>query len=406
MLLERNQALIGLVAVVVISIATAFGLLATRGVFDTGTEMTALFEDAAGLDVDDQVLVAGVRSGRVLSVELLDDGLVEVGFVVDADLPADSRARITVQNLLGRRQLQLVAGSAWDQLLADDDTIPVGQTSTPVDVPEFGEETEGLARETDEVALDAMVTALADITEGQREEVETLLDGLRQVSRVISGREEELETTIDRTEDLFAAFRDRDDEIVRIIDSFGSTLDMLVDRRSEVERLLRETADSSEVLADLVVDERTRIDRVLTRLNESLEIVDRNQVDIAHFFAYAGVALEGFANIGYNAEGEDNEFWANMRVQEFGAAGVDILFGCGGTLDRQLDDILGEDPRTCDEQDAEPTPSERDPTSIGHEERQTADDRDPQPMDRSSSSNASMRGFFGMYGAPTSEAGR
>lgn len=395
-LMERNLALIGAVTAVVIAAATVFAIVATRGMLDRGTELSVLFEDAAGLQVDDQVLIAGVRSGRVLSVELRDDGIVEVGVIVETDIPSDSRARIQVQNLLGRRQLMFIAGSAWDDVLADGGGIPVAQTSTPVDVPEFGEETDTLAREVDEVALEAMVTALADITEGQRDEVETLLDGLSGVANVVADREDELETTIDRTEDLFAAFGDRDDEIVRIIDSFGSTLDMLVDRRSDVERLLRETADSSEVIADLVADERPRIDRVLATLHDSLRVVDRNQVDIAHFFAYAGVALEGFANIGYDASGEDNEFWANMRVQEFGPIGADAIFGCGGHVDRQLDTIFGEReyPEACDEEDQQPTPGERSPEE-GHGERQTHEDRDPQPMDRGGSAgHASLSGFF------------
>lgn len=356
MLIERSPFIIGVIAAAVLLTATAFALFLTRGMFASGHEITAYFTDAAGLAVDDQVLLAGVRSGRVEAVET-EDGLAKVSFIVDGDIPSDSRVRIQIQNLLGRRLLYVVAGSDWDELLSSGDVIPVERTSTPVDVPEFGEETDQLARETDEEALDAVVTALADITEGQREEVGELLDGLQRLSAIIAERRDELQGTIVGTERLFSAFEQRDDEIVRIIDAFGSTLDMLANRRGDVQELLRNTADASESLADLVETERTRIDRVLRRLHEDLTIVDRNQVDIAHFFAYSGPALIGFSSVGYDSEGNDTPYWGNMHASQYGNVGYDPLFGCGGLLDQALDPVFGEDPRSCREQDAEPVPT-------------------------------------------------
>jgi phospholipid/cholesterol/gamma-HCH transport system substrate-binding protein len=375
MLIERNQATIGLIAGAVLAGMVFFSLFMTQGFFDRGDELTAVFADAAGLSEGDQVLVAGVRSGQVNRVEPNGD-VVEVDFTVDVDLPRDTRARITIQNLLGRRQLLIQAGSDWSELLEDGATIPLERTSTPVDVPDFGEATEELSRGADEDALQAVVTALADITEDQRDEVADLLDGLTRIGEVIDDRRDELQETFIRSEELFRAFADRDQEIVRIVDSFGSTVGMLRERRADVEQLLQETAGATEVLADLIETERARIDRVLFGLHEDLRVVDRNQVDIAHFFAYAGQALIGFSEIGYRGlEREDNPYWANMRVQDIGPVGVDALFGCGGTVDRALDDLFGEDPRTCEEQDAEPRPDE--PAADGSgAEGDTQDDGD------------------------------
>lgn len=358
MLIERNQVTIGVIAAAVLAAGVFFAIFMTGGMFQSGKVLTAVFTDAAGLADGDQVLVAGVRSGEVQSVEVEGD-VANVEFTVDVDLPSDSRARISIQNLLGRRLLHIEAGTAWSELLAEGDVIPVERTNTPIDVPDFGEETEQLSRTTDEEALQSVVTALADVTEGQQEEVAALFDGLTRLGDVIDERRDELEETITRSEQLFRAFADRDQEIVRIIDSFGSTLSMLRERRTDVEQLLNETANTSEVLADLVESERARIDRTLPQLHETLQIVDRNQVDIAHFFAYAGRALYGYAQIGYRgAEKEDNPYWVNMRAQEFGPIGIDVIFGCGGHIDRALDDLFGQDPRSCEEQAAQPRPDE------------------------------------------------
>jgi phospholipid/cholesterol/gamma-HCH transport system substrate-binding protein len=361
MLLERNQALIGFIAVAVIAAGTIFALAMTRGMFDRGHEVTAVFSDAAGLTVDDNVLAAGIRVGRVTSVEIVN-GAAEVEFVFEGDLPADTRARIAVQNLLGRRQLHLVAGSNWDDLLRSGDVIPVDQTRTPIDVPEFGEEGEHLYREQDQDALQAIVTALADISEDKHEEVGDLIDGLTRVADTVSDHREDLNDAIDGTQRFFAAFRDRDEEIVRIVDSFGETLDMLVDRRSEVERLLQNAESASTQFADLVEAERSRLDVLLPNLHEGLQTIDENLVDIAHFFAYAPQAMSGWQRVGYERDdGEfvgDTPYWFNMAVNQAGVANFDTIVGCGGHLDEALDELLGPDPRSCREQDAAPDPRE------------------------------------------------
>lgn len=390
MLQERNLVVVGLVTALVLSAATAFALLMTRGIFDTGHDATAVFRDAAGISVDANVLAAGIRVGRVTSVEI-DGDVAEVGFTFDGDLPIDSRARITVQNLLGRRQLHLVAGSNWDELIRDGDVIPVSQTSTPVDVPEFGETGEQLYREQDQDALQAIVTSLADISEDKHDEVADLIDGLTTVADTVANRKDELHETVDGAQRFFAAFRDRDEEIVRIVDSFGTTLDMLVDRRPEVEELLVNAGNATHLLADLIQQERATLDSLLPTLHRDLRVVDRNLVDIAHFFAYAPAAMSGWQCVGYEHPGEgagndcsgweDTPHWFNMAVNQAGVASFDAIAGCGGLLDQGLDQLFGEDPRECEDQDQPPA---EDDGGVPL----------PAPTDASSAGDGSLAGFF------------
>jgi phospholipid/cholesterol/gamma-HCH transport system substrate-binding protein len=352
MLAERNLAVVGLVTAVIIGAGTFFALLMTRGIFDSGHEVTAIFQDAAGIAVDANVLAAGIRVGRVTDVQINGD-TAEVSFIFDGDLPADTRARIAVQNLLGRRQLHLIPGSNWNELLRDDDVIPVTQTSTPVDVPEFGETGEQLYREQDQDALQSIVTALADISEDKHAEVGDLIDGLTRVADAVSERREELHDTIDGAQRFFAAFRDRDEEIVRIVDSFGTTLEMIVDRRPEVEELLQNAGDATHLLADLIQQERATLDSLLPTLHRDLQVIDRNLADVAHFFAYAPMSMSGWQQVGYDTDGSDTPHWFNMAVIQAGAGSFDMILGCGGEFDEALDEIFGPDPRSCPEQDAE-----------------------------------------------------
>ncbi|MGH3441246.1 MAG: MCE family protein [Nitriliruptorales bacterium] len=349
MLLERNQVWVGLGFAILLAAGTWLGIVFDRSWIVGGYTVTAHFTDAAGLQVDDNVFIAGVRSGQVEAVGLTEGHAYAV-LRVEEPMPGDTRANIILQNFLGKRALLLEAGDRWDAELEGGDEIPLERTASPTDYAELNLESVRLSEQTDVEALKTLISSLADVTEGQRDEVGELLTGLRRVTQVVADRRDDLKEAIDRSEDVFAVLAEKDAEIVQIIDRFGSTLDVLARRRADVTRLLRETVRSSNLAADLVSQDRQQLDAVLDELNVDLRIVDAHQVDLAHFFAYAGASFEGYANIFRRGEG-DNPSWGNIFAQSLGDVGVDAILGCGGAIDDLFDEILGPDPRSCEEQD-------------------------------------------------------
>jgi len=344
MMMERSQALIGLVVAVIVAIGTVYAVGASSGAFRPGHLVSADFTDAAGLERDDFIFVAGVRIGQVERVVIEGDH-VRAEFRVDADVPVDSSARIFLTTSLGRRGIRLLPGTSTTYL-TEGDHIGVDRTGTPIDLPELGDETVELLAESNVRALRELTTALADITQGQNRNVADLLDGVQRVSDVITSRRAELEQVLVRTGDLVDVAVDKDDQLITIIDEFGSTLSQLVGHRTEITRLLRETAGATDLAADLVEDRRAQLDRVLTELAADLAIVDSHQVDIAHIFAYVGVGFEGFAGIGYE-DGDaynDTDNWGNVFVTSLGPLGIEPLLNCGGVLDDLLTQTVGPDP--------------------------------------------------------------
>jgi phospholipid/cholesterol/gamma-HCH transport system substrate-binding protein len=348
-MLERNQTIVGLVVIVIVAIGTAFAVGATAGLFIDGEPMSAEFTDAAGLEDGDFVFVGGHRAGTVTGVEI-DGDLVHVDFTLTApEMPADSMVEITLNSALGRRGLTVVPGTSSETLAAGSH-IPLDRTATPVDLPELGDRSAELLGELDVAAMQDLTTALADVTEGNREEVEALLEGVEQVTSIVVDRRDELEAVLDRATIVVDAAASKDAELVRIIDDFGSVLNRLVDRRDDISRLLQETARTSTLTADLVAERRDQIDRVLASFSEDLAIIDRHQVDLAHTLAYLGPSLEGFAGIGYHG-GEariDNPRWGNVFTTGLGSVGVGALTECGGAIDQVFTGLLGPDPR-CEE---------------------------------------------------------
>jgi phospholipid/cholesterol/gamma-HCH transport system substrate-binding protein len=358
MLLDKNHALIGLVVVLVIGAGTLFAVGATAGLLVRGDVIEVELADAGGLKRGDFVYVAGHRAGEVLSVDIEEDH-VRASFSLTApEIPADSTASVILSNTLGKRGLSLTPGTATQHLRAGD-VIPLSRSSTPVDLPELGDRATELLGGVDVEAMQELTTALADVTEGTRDEVEALLTGVEDLSTVVSERRDEIEAVLDRTSTVVDAAAEKDAELLAIIDGFGQVLDRLVQRRADVTRLLQQTASQSQASAALIGDNRAQLDEVLASFHEDLAIVDQHQVDLAHTLAYLGVSLDGFSSIGvsFDEARRDNPYWGNVFVTGLGSVGIGALLDCDGAMDQLFTEAIGPDPR-C--QPVEGNPSEGD----------------------------------------------
>jgi phospholipid/cholesterol/gamma-HCH transport system substrate-binding protein len=78
----------------------------------------ARFKDASGLSPESDVLIAGVRVGKVSAVELDGASAVVRLRITDrgARVPSDSTAAIRARGMLGERVLEIVPGEAADEL--------------------------------------------------------------------------------------------------------------------------------------------------------------------------------------------------------------------------------------------------------------------------------------------------
>jgi phospholipid/cholesterol/gamma-HCH transport system substrate-binding protein len=140
-LVERNPVIIGIIITAITVVITVLGLSIQRSDLVSGYEVVAELADANGLRVGDQVLVAGVRSGRVLSLDLAEDRVEARLQVEGVDLPArTTQARVVLRTLVGTRAIALEAPGGMDgPLLAEGDVIPLERTFTTLDLPDFGE---------------------------------------------------------------------------------------------------------------------------------------------------------------------------------------------------------------------------------------------------------------------------
>ena len=361
--IERSPVIIGVITAVLILATLWASLTISREDLTGGYVITVEFADANGLQAGDLAIVAGIAAGKVTAVEIVEDH-IEATVQMDGgtELPATTRASITVRTLVGKKAIDLDTGlgSAFDGPLLDDgDRIPIERTTVTIDVPALAESAEDLLTEIDSEALNTLLVAVADVSRDQRDEVAALVDSGTDLTELVNSQEQQIRLLLRNLSTLSQTLESRDDELVGIIDDLQVALGSINARRDEIQALLRQTRDTGALTADFIARIRGDLDAVLDELHLDLEIVRRHQLDIAEALAYSGDALVGFSSIGF-AEGMPVP-WGHVMVTALGPIGVDILAGCGGLIDQQLDLLLGPDPRGCDEDQL--TPDDFDPVN-------------------------------------------
>ena len=133
----------GVVARAAIVLAVGAGLIAVALTASRGLpgqshyDLRAEFADARGITNGSDVVIAGQHVGRVLGGST-HDGHALLDLQLDSDagpLPVDSTARIRYGSLLGALTVELTPGRS-PRMFADGATIPVGRTSTAVQLPD------------------------------------------------------------------------------------------------------------------------------------------------------------------------------------------------------------------------------------------------------------------------------
>lgn len=346
---ERNPLVIGTIVILAIVLGTGASLFMNAGFFADQYAVTARFADSAGLKPGDTVRVAGVRVGQVASVEAAGQEVAaKLLLNKSVELSADTTAAVVVETLLGQKYVKLETGDDWDSLLEDGAVIENGSTPTEVlDLQNIGTP---LLEETDAKAMNDTLERLAAITEGKREQVASIIEGLNDLTAAVNERKIETSRLLESTATLSGTLAQRDAELASAVEDLNVVVAGLAERRADLVRLLQETRLTAAATANLVGNNRTRLDAVLNELEADLEIVGRHQVDLAQTVAYLSVAIEGFASIGYSAGGFPNE-WGNVFTQTISDPQVDQVMGACGPVDQALDLALGPDPLPCSERD-------------------------------------------------------
>jgi phospholipid/cholesterol/gamma-HCH transport system substrate-binding protein len=293
---DRNPVVIGAISMAVIVLMVMAALRADDlPLIGGGDTYRAAFSEAGGLKANDEVRIAGVRVGKVESVEL-DGDQVLVTFKVDsgAEFGAETRADIKVKTLLGAMFLSLAP--AGEGQLEEDSTIPVARTSSPYDVVDAFE---GLAVTSGQIDTDQLaesMTTLADLTRNTPEEFQAALDGVTRLSANVAAKDEELNTLLGNLEKVAGVLDERDQDIIALMRDADTLFRALVARREAVHNLLVSTSRLSRELTSLVRQSRADLAPALDHLENVVAVLNKNEDNLDNSLRLMAPFYRVFAN--------------------------------------------------------------------------------------------------------------
>ena len=223
-----------------------------------GYAVQARFPSTFNLFPGSPVQILGIERGIVQTLDV-DEGsdTVVANLIIDPDvkLPEDVEAVVLTDALLGERYVQLTPPYEDGPVLEPGTMIEeVG------DVP---------------AEFDELLKALNDFVVGiEGGDLPRLVDNL---AEVLEGNGENLGQTLDSTRDALNVLRDYDEDIIRLADKLSDVNETLNTRRQELGQVVQDFSELSRVLAD----QRVPLDRSLSSLarlaDETGRLLDVNR---------------------------------------------------------------------------------------------------------------------------------
>ncbi len=227
--------------------------------------VTAAFDDANGLLVNDNVKVAGVVVGKVTSVRT-EAGRAVVSFDVDNDhagLPKDSSAAIRWRNLIGQRYVYLYPGDS-PEALQDGDVIE--DTASVVDLGELFNRLGPIVGAIDPAQVNEFLETVTAALDGREDKVGQALDDLAALTTGLASRDDAIQRLIGNLDTVASTVNQRDAQIEVMLQNLITLSDTFGDNTATLDAALVELGSFGSELDRLLDSNSTEIDRLLGNL--------------------------------------------------------------------------------------------------------------------------------------------
>jgi len=294
---QRNPVKIGAVSLMVIALLIGISFKAdSLPLIGGGTTYYADFSEAGGLKSGDEVRIAGVRVGKVSSIDL-DGDHVKVAFKVKTDAPFgdNTGATIKIKTLLGAMFLDLQPAGGGQ--LAKGATIPVSRTQSPYDVVDAFTGLADTAGKIDTDQLANALTTLSDLTRSTPASFRNALSGVSRLSKNLASKDQRINTLLKNLDTVTSTLDARDQDIVGLMGDATTLFDALVKRRQAVHNLLVSTTTLSKQLNGLINDSRADLKPALSNLDSVVKVLNKNEDNLDQTLRLAGPFYRVFANV-------------------------------------------------------------------------------------------------------------
>ncbi|TYK52918.1 MlaD family protein [Actinomadura decatromicini] len=306
---DVDQKLVAIVTLAALAAGCVFAFAVGQlHLFERGYTMSGEFTDAAGLKKGQDVRVAGVKSGRITSVEPdFRHGKIIVTWHVNSgiDLGPKTRAEIQTTTLMGGRYLRL-SGPVGKPYMADVPEsrrrIPLTRTSVPFTVPDALEGAQNIVGTLDQRSIDKLLTEVTEIKSPGAVKLRRVLVNVQDLSRMLNDSYPEVQKLIENSKTITGTLAAKDAKLREILDASQVLLRTLVQRRDELAATIGQGNSTVRTLSNVISRNQKEIDSLLDNLHLLTTRLAPNMDALNADFSLLGPTFQQVANLKGNGQ--------------------------------------------------------------------------------------------------------
>jgi phospholipid/cholesterol/gamma-HCH transport system substrate-binding protein len=279
-----------LIKLVVFLIVTSFATyvlaatIANTSYGDTST-YRADFTDAAGLNIGDDVRVAGVRVGTVSAISIVKHDTAEVTFSVAKARPLPDSVHINLRyrNLIGQRYLDIEQGAGDSTRMQDTKTaIPTSRTSPAVDLTTLFAGFKPLFQGLDADQINKLSGEIITTLQGEGGSLELLFSTLGDLTNSLADKDQVIGDVIDNLTSVLDTIGKRDSELSNLIVQLQGFISGLADDRSTIGNALDGINKLSTSTAGLLTQVRQPLAKNIKDITGLVGVLNANSTTIKY----------------------------------------------------------------------------------------------------------------------------
>lgn len=236
-----------------------------------GTEYKARFTDVTGLNVGDDVRVAGVKVGQVSSIDVVDRRLAEVSISVTTPqaLPETSTAVVRYRNIVGQRYVALDRGAGSPTgTMQPGETIPLERTKPALDLTVLFNGFKPLFQALSPDDVNQLSFEIIQVFQGEGGTIESLLNRTASLTSSIADKDAVIGQLVNNLNSVLDTVNARDDQLSSLIVSLQQLVTGLSTDRAAIGSSIQSIADLATSTAGLLQPVRGPLQADIAGVNQ------------------------------------------------------------------------------------------------------------------------------------------
>jgi phospholipid/cholesterol/gamma-HCH transport system substrate-binding protein len=310
--------------VITVTITTVLGV----SIAHTGVSATvgyhAVFSDVTGLNVGDDVDIAGVRVGDVTSIGVYRHNLALVGFSLPASrrLPASATATVKYLNLVGQRYVELGQGTGpVGQTMPAGGTIPLSATTPALDLTALFNGFQPLFQALSPGDVNQLSSDIIGVFQGESPDITALVATVGSLTSALATKDKVIGEVIGNLNSVITTVASRGNELGNLVTTLQQLVSGLAADRGPIGSAIASISSLTSATAGLLQVGRAPLAADITQLGRLSSHLASNSGTVSTFLRDLP---EKMAKI---ARAASYGSWLNLFLCNASVSGVKNAFG-------------------------------------------------------------------------------